>query len=91
VVEGEVKEALAMTDDNPQAVEGVGQNVATPDPLLADSPEDDRDADSLLDVFKGVEVEETTLSVLSRQLGDVSIDSLLEQARQVADEIERRR
>jgi len=91
VVEGEVKEALAMTDDNPQAVEGVDQKVAAPDPLLADSPKDDRDGDSMLDVFKSVEVEKNAISVLSRELSDVSIDSLLEQTRQVAEEIERGR
>ena len=76
-----------MTDNNPQAVEGVGQEAATPDPLLADKPKDDQDADSLLDIFKGVEVEESNISVLSRELSDVSIHSLLEQIRQVADEI----
>lgn len=91
MVEGEVKEALAMTDDNPQAVDGVGQKVAAPDPLLADSPKDDRDTDSMLDVFEGVEVEENAISMLSRELSDVSIDSLLEQTRQVADEIKRGR
>jgi len=45
------------------------------------------DADNLLDVFTGVEVEENIVSILSRELGDVSIDSLLEQMRQIADEI----
>ena len=52
VVEGEVKEVLAMTDNDPQAAEGVGQETATPDPLLADAPKDDKDTDSLLDVFQ---------------------------------------
>ncbi len=87
VVEGEVKEVLAMTDNDPQAAEGVGQETATPDPLLADAPKDDKDTDSLLDVFQTEEVEETTVSVLPRELSDVSIHSLLEQTRQVADEV----
>ena len=52
---------------------------------------DDVNADNLLDVFKSVEVEGNIASVLSRELGDVSIHSLLEQTRQVADGIKRGR
>ncbi len=77
-----------MTDNNnPQTVEGAGQEAATPDALPADSPKDGEDADSMLDVFKSVEVEDNIVSALSRELADVSIHSLLEQTRQVANEI----
>jgi ribosomal protein L12E/L44/L45/RPP1/RPP2 len=48
------------------------------------------DTDSMLDVFTGVEVEENSISLLSRSLGDVSIQSLLEQTKQVAGEIKQR-
>ena len=47
------------------------------------------DADSLLDVFTSVEVEESLVSILSRDLSDVNIHSLLDQTRQVAGEIKR--
>ena len=49
------------------------------------------DTDSLLDVFTSVEVEETLVSLLSRDLSDVNIHSLLEQTRQVAGDIRRGR
>jgi ribosomal protein L12E/L44/L45/RPP1/RPP2 len=47
------------------------------------------DADSLLDVFTGVEVEESLVSELARELTDISMHSLLEQTRQVAGDIKR--
>ncbi len=50
---------------------------------------DNLDTDSMLDIFKSVEMEESFISVLSRELSDVSIHSLLEQTRQVAGEIKR--
>ncbi len=77
-----------MTDNNnPQAVEGAGHEAATPVAVPADSPKDGEDTDSLLDVFKSVEVQDSIVSVLSRGLADVSIYSLLEQTQQVANEI----
>jgi ribosomal protein L12E/L44/L45/RPP1/RPP2 len=48
---------------------------------------DNIDTDSMLDVFTGVEVEENLISLLSRGLSDVSIQSLLEQTKQLAGEI----
>lgn len=50
---------------------------------------DNVDTDSMLDVFTSVEVEESLVSILSRDLSDVSIHSLLEQTRQIAGEIKR--
>lgn len=52
---------------------------------------DNLNTDSMLDVFTSTEVEETLVSVLSRDLSDVSIHSLLEQTRQIAGEIKRGR
>lgn len=48
---------------------------------------DNIDTDSMLDVFTGVEVEDNPISVLSRELSDVSIHALLEQTRQIAGDI----
>ena len=48
---------------------------------------DNVDTDSMLDVFTSVEVEENPISMLSRELSDVSIHSLLEQTNQVAGDI----
>lgn len=50
---------------------------------------DNLDTDSMLEVFTSVQVEESLISMLSRELNDVSIHSLLEQTRQVAGEIRR--
>jgi hypothetical protein len=50
---------------------------------------DNVDTDNMLDVFTSVEVEESLVSILSRDLSDVSIHSLLEQTRQIAGEIKR--
>jgi ribosomal protein L12E/L44/L45/RPP1/RPP2 len=47
------------------------------------------DTDSLLDVFTSIEVEESPLSALARELSDVSMHSLLEQTRQLAGELGR--
>jgi ribosomal protein L12E/L44/L45/RPP1/RPP2 len=52
---------------------------------------EDTDTDSLLDVFTSVEVEENPISIISRELSDVSIDSLLDQTREIAVEIKRGR
>jgi ribosomal protein L12E/L44/L45/RPP1/RPP2 len=48
---------------------------------------DNIDSNSILDVFTSVEVEENLISLLSRDLSDVSIQSLLEQTKQVAGQI----
>ncbi len=53
----------------------------------ASATADNQDTDSMLDVFTDVEVEENTVSMLSRELSDVSIHSLLEQTRQIALEM----
>ncbi len=57
----------------------------------ASATADNQDTESMLDVFTDVEVEENTVSALSRELSDVSIHSLLEQTRQVALEMKRER
>ena len=50
---------------------------------------EDPDTDSLLDVFTSVEVEDNPISLLSRELSEVSISSLLEQTREIAGQIRR--
>lgn len=59
--------------------------LATEDQAMGDG----NDSDSLLDVFTSVEVEETFVSALARELSDVNMNSLLEQTRQVAGEVGR--
>lgn len=44
------------------------------------------DTDDLMDIFSEVQVEENAIGLLSRDLGEVSMDSLLEETRRIADQ-----
>jgi len=82
------KEALLMAENNLQAPKGSGDKVAVADPAQAKGPKkDDKGTDSLLDVFTSEELVESPISKLSKDLIDISIDSLLEQTKQVAEKI----
>jgi hypothetical protein len=82
------KEALLMAENNPQAPKGSGDKVAVAEPTQAKAPKkDDKGTDSLLDVFTSEELVESSISRLSKDLSDISIDSLLEQTKKVAEEI----
>ncbi len=50
---------------------------------------DNTDSDSLLDVFTNVEVEESLISALARELNDVDMQSLLAHTKQVAGDVGR--
>ena len=69
-----------MADSNPVVV-------ASKD--TAKSVKGDKD-ESLMDIFTTEDINDSYLSTLSKDLGDVSIVSLLEQSRQVAQEIKLR-
>jgi len=69
-----------MADSNPVVV-------ASKD--TAKSVKGDKD-ESLMDIFTTEELKDSHISTLSKDLGDVSIYSLLEQSRQVAQEIKLR-
>lgn len=73
-----------MPDTGSEAAVGAARKSMAAGPPSADGPNGEQDPDSLLDVFRSVETEESTVSLLSRELGDVSIADLLRQARQVA-------
>lgn len=77
-----------MADNSPPATKSGENKVAVADPAQAKAPQkDDKGTDSLLDVFTSEELVENPVSRLSKDLGDVSIDSLLEQTKQVAQDI----
>lgn len=77
-----------MAENNPPAPQGSADKVAVADPAQAKSAKkDDKRTESLLDVFTSEEISESPISKLSKDLGDVSIHSLLEQTKQIADEI----
>lgn len=77
-----------MSENNPQAPKGSADKIVVADPAQAKSPKkDDKGADSLLDVFTSEELVESPISRLSQDLGDVSVYTLLEQTKQLAEEI----
>lgn len=77
-----------MADNSPQTPKNTAEKVAVADPAQAKSPKkDDKGTESLLDVFTSEELVETSVSKLSKDLGDVSVQTLLEQTKQIAQEI----
>jgi hypothetical protein len=77
-----------MAENNPQAPKSTAEKVAVADPAQAKSPKkDDKGTDSLLDVFTSEELVETPISKLSKDLGDVSVYALLEQTKQLAQDM----
>lgn len=75
-----------MTENNPQSPQSSAEKVAVPDPAQAKIPKkDDKGIDSLFDIFTNEEVVDSPISKLSKELGDVSIYSLLEQTKQIAE------
>ena len=83
-----LKEALAMAENNSQAPKGSADKVVITDPAQAKSPKkDDKGTESLLDVFTIEELVETPISKLSQDLSDVSVYALLEQTKQLAEEM----
>jgi hypothetical protein len=81
------KEALPMAENSPPSPKGSEVKVAVAEQVQAKATKDDKGTDSLLDVFTSEELVESPVSKLSKDLNDVSIDSLLEQTKQVAEEI----
>jgi hypothetical protein len=77
-----------MSENSPQAPKGSADKVAVADPAQAKSPKkDDKGTESLLDVFTSEELIETPISKLSKDLGDVSVYTLLEQTKQLAQDM----
>ena len=77
-----------MAENHPQSPKGIDDKVAVAETAQAKSPKkDDKGTDSLLDVFTSEELVESSVSRLSKDLGEVSVYSLLEQTKQVAEAI----
>lgn len=77
-----------MAENSPPSPKRSEDKVAVADPTQAKAPKkDDKGTDSLLDVFTSEELVESSISKLSKDLSDISIESLLEQTKQVAEAI----
>jgi hypothetical protein len=88
LAKNETSEATAK--EGPQAPESAGgQNTAVANPPEGKPPQDNKgkDVDSLLEIFKVEKLEEDTLSALSKELRNISVYSLLEETKEVAEKM----
>lgn len=76
-----------MADNDIQVAKASGSIAATGDSAATQSPKKDKGTDNFLDIFTTEEVKESFVGKLCKDLSDISIDSLLEQTKQVAEEI----
>jgi hypothetical protein len=82
-------EEPVKTEDKPQVLETVNQSTEPSGQPPAKKPEggEDKDTDSILDVFRSEQGEIDTLGPISEELGDMSIYSLLEEGKKIMEKI----
>ena len=78
-----------MAENGVSASKGNSDNPGMASAPSGKSPKDAKNTDGLLDVFTSEELTETAFGLLGKDLGNVSITSLLEETRQLAEEIRR--
>ena len=76
-----------MADTNPQALKSSEDKVAAASQTQTKTVKADKAADSLLDVFTTEDLADTLVGKLSKDLGDISILALLEQTKQLAEQM----
>lgn len=76
-------------EDKPQALEAVNQDTESSNQPPAEKLKEagDKDADSLLDIFRSEQGEMDTIGPLSEELSDMSIYSLLEEGKKIVAKI----
>ncbi len=80
-------EAVITTSDDYQMSGAGNENVEEAGQLRAGESQEDDEDDSLLDVFREEQFSDNPISVLSRGLGDMSVYSLLEETKRIADRV----
>ena len=82
-------EEPVKTEDKPQVLEAVNQSTEPSGQPSAKKPEggEDKDTESILDVFRSEQGEMDTLGPLSEELDDMSIYSLLEEGKKIVSKI----
>ncbi|HUV52471.1 MAG TPA: hypothetical protein VMW64_05290 [Dehalococcoidia bacterium] len=82
-------EGPVKTEDKPQVLEAVNQSTEPSGQPSAKKPEggEDKDTESILDVFRSEQGEMDTLGPLSEELDDMSIYSLLEEGKKIVSKI----
>ena len=82
-------EEPVKTEDKPQMLEAVNQSTEPSGQPSAKKPEggEDKDTESILDVFRSEQGEMDTLGPISEELDDMSIYSLLEEGKKIMEKI----
>ena len=80
---------LMETFSDPQTAEGQSLSIAEDGQSQVEKPQADGEPDSLLDVFKEVQLEDNPISILSRDLEDTDVHSLLEETNRIADKFKK--
>jgi hypothetical protein len=78
-------ESAELSDDELQADEETEHKGEVSFSSKSEEAQEDEDVDGLLEVFKSEQLEESPISVLSKELEDADIYSLLEETKRVAD------
>jgi len=82
--EAEASAVLSDAKAEARAPEPVGQKVEAANTPPANSPEEEEKIESVLEVFRSEGLALETTSSLSKELGDMSVYSLLEESKQIA-------
>ena len=82
--EAEASAVLSGAKAEARAPEPVGQKVEAANTPPPNSPEEEEKLESVLDVFRSEGLAVETTSALSKELGDMSVYSLLEETKQIA-------
>jgi hypothetical protein len=90
-VEGEVSGVSSESEVVPPGLESGSQKIEAANIPAEDSPPEDEKIESVLDIFRSEELTLNTTSILSKELSDTSVYSLLEESKQIAKKIKKER
>jgi hypothetical protein len=78
-----------MAENSAPASKGNSDNSGMAPASSGKSPKDAKNTEGMLDVFTSEDLTESTISILGKDLGNLSMTSLLEETKQLAEEIRR--
>ena len=80
-----------MAENSAPASKGNSENPGIASASSGKSSKDAKNSEGMLDVFTSEDLTESTVSILGKDLGNLSMSSLLEETKQLAEEIRRSR
>jgi len=78
-----------MAENSAPASKGNSEDTVMASASSGKSSKDAKNTEGMLDVFTSEDLTESTASILGKDLGNLSMTSLLEETRQLAEEIRR--